>query len=136
MPYEERRSSIVDLIILSKIAFAHPLRFNASLGASAVMKIFIWAAFVLVLPLCGWAAADATKSCVLKATEALPKIPGLKVKKSGTRSMSPEQLGSWQGQSRPIIVDLDTDRPGIIERYSYICARSPSGAAFVRRILD
>jgi hypothetical protein len=89
------------------------------------MKMFICAAFVLVLPSCGWAAADATKSCVLKATEALPKIPGLKVKKSGTRSMSPEQLGNWQGQSTPIIVDLDTGRPGIMERYSYICARSP-----------
>jgi hypothetical protein len=83
------------------------------------MKMFICAALVLFAPSCGWAAADA-KSCVLKATAALPKVAGLRVKKSGVRPMPPEQLANWQGQSKPIIVDLDTDAPGASERYSYI----------------
>jgi hypothetical protein len=99
------------------------------------MKIFICAALVLYAPSCGWAAAD-TKLCVLKATQALPKIAGLQVKKSGARSMPPQQLANWKGQSKPIIVDLYTDAPGVSERYSYICASSPTGTAFVQRILE
>ena len=97
------------------------------------MKMFICAALVLFAPSCGWAATDA-KSCLLKATMALPKVAGLRVKKSGVRPMPPEQLANWQGQSKPIIIDLDTDAPGASERYSYICAGSPTGTAFVQRI--
>jgi hypothetical protein len=99
------------------------------------MKMFVCAALVLFAPSCGWAAADA-KSCVLKATAALPKVAGLRVKRSGTRSMPPEQLANWKGQSKPIIVEVDTDAPGVSERYSYICASSPTGTAFVQRILN
>jgi hypothetical protein len=78
------------------------------------MKMFVCAALVLFAPSCGWAAADA-KSCVLKATAALPKVAGLRVKRSGTRSMPPEQLANWKGQSKPIIVEVDTDAPGVSE---------------------
>jgi hypothetical protein len=99
------------------------------------MRTFICTALVLFAPSCGWAAADA-KSCVLKATAALPKIAGLLIKKSGVRPMPPEQLANWQGQSKPIIVDLDAVAPGASERYSFICASSPAGAAFVKRILN
>jgi hypothetical protein len=99
------------------------------------MKMFIWAALVLFAPSCGWAAADA-RSCVLKATAALPNVAGLRVKKSGVRPMPPEQLANWQGQSKPIIVDLNTNAPGASERYSYICASSSTGTAFVQRILN
>lgn len=49
----------------------------------------VCAALVLFAPSCGWAAADA-KSCVLKTTAALPKVAGLRVKKSGVRPMPPE----------------------------------------------
>ncbi len=50
--------------------------------------------------------------------------------------MAPEQLANWKGQSKPIIVDIDIVATGIVERYTYICASSPTGAAFVQRILD
>jgi hypothetical protein len=56
--------------------------------------------------------------------------------KSGVRPMPPEQLANWQGQSKPIIVDLDTEEPGASERYSYVCASSPTGTVFVQRILN
>src|SRR6516162_415012 len=101
-----------------------------------VTKLFICAAIVLYVPSCGWAATD-VRSCVLKATEALPKVPGLKVKKAGARPMPPEHLANWKGQSKPIIVDLDTDAPsGARDRYSYLCARNPAGRVYVQRILD
>ena len=103
--------------------------------ARLLMKSSIGAGLVLFVALCGWAAADTTKP--LKATEALPKIPGLKVKKSGARPMPPEQLANWKGQSKPIIVDLDTDAPGgIRRRYSYLCASGPNGTTFVQHILE
>ena len=100
------------------------------------MKLFICAALALFMPSCGWTAADTTRSCVLKATEALPKVAGLRVKKSGARSMPPQQIANWKGQSKPIIVDLYTEAPAVSERYSYICASSPTGTAFVQRILE
>jgi hypothetical protein len=93
------------------------------------------AALMLFVPSYGWGAADA-KSCVLKATAALPKIVGLRIKKSGVKPMPPEQLANWKGQSKPVIVELDTDAAGVSERYSYICASGPSGTAFVQRILN
>jgi hypothetical protein len=100
------------------------------------MKLFICAALVLFMPSCGWTAAGTTRSCVLKATEALPKVAGLRVKKSGARLLPPQQLANWKGQSKPIIVDLYTDASGVSERYSYLCANSPTGTAFVQRILE
>ena len=101
------------------------------------MKTIISGAILtLFIPAFSMAAADKARSCIVKATAALPKIGGLQVKKSGTGSMPPQQLANWKGQSRPIIVDIDAVSLGIAERYSYICASSPSGAAFVQRILD
>jgi hypothetical protein len=46
--------------------------------SSAILALFI--------PAFSFAAADKARSCIVKATEALPKIAGLQVKKSGTRS--------------------------------------------------
>jgi len=122
-----------------EIACARGLRFNGlrcvRIGG-LVTKLFICAAIVLYVPSCGWAATD-VRSCVLKATEALPKVPGLKVKKAGARPMPPEHLANWKGQSKPIIVDLDTDAPsGARDRYSYLCASNPAGRVYVQRILD
>ena len=98
------------------------------------MKIFIYAALLLFVPSCCWAATDAKRE--LKATAALPKIAGLRIKKSGVRTMPSEQLANWKGQSKPIVVDLDTDAPVASVRYSYICASSPTGTIFVQRILN
>ena len=50
--------------------------------------------------------------------------------------MPPEQFANWKGQSKPMIVDIETVAPGVTERYSYLCAGSSAGAAFVQRILQ
>ena len=94
------------------------------------------AILALIIPAFSLAAADKARSCIMKATEALPKIAGLQVKKSVTRSMPPQQLANWKGQSRPIIVDIDAIATGVVERYSYVCASNPNGTAFVQRILE
>jgi hypothetical protein len=82
------------------------------------------------------AAGDTTKLCVQKATEAVSKLPGARVKKSSTRPMTTDQLSTWQGQSKPIMVDIDFVTPEESGTYSYICAMSPSGQAFVRRVVS
>lgn len=71
----------------------------------------------LVVPTLAFAAADQKTLCVLRATEALPKLAGLKVTKSGTRPMPPAQIANWRGQSKPIIVDIDTNTPDVGQRY-------------------
>ncbi len=80
------------------------------------------------------AAGDATRSCVQKASEAVSNIPGMRVKKSSTRPPTAEQMATWKGQSKPIMVDIDFVTPDETGTYSYICATSPSGQAFVRRV--
>jgi hypothetical protein len=67
----------------------------------AVMTYFASTALSLAAP-------DPARPCIIKATEALPKISGLEIKRSRTRPMSAEQLANWSGQSKPIIVDVDT----------------------------
>jgi len=122
-----------------EIALARLISFNAVGIASQqglLMKLFICVAILLFVPSYGRAATDINRACVLRATEALPKVAGLRVKRSGTRSMPPEQLANWKGQSKPIIVDIDTVAPGVAERYSYLCAGRSAGAAFVQRILE
>lgn len=89
-------------------------------------------AALLWMPGC-CAAADQARTCIGKATEALPKINGLQVKKSSVRPMPPEHLANWKGQSKPIMVDIETTALGVNERYSYLCAFGPAGAAFVQR---
>jgi hypothetical protein len=78
--------------------------------------------------------ADDNKACIAKATEALPHIAGLMVKKTGVRAVPPSILATWQGQTRPIMVDVDTVTDGTAETYSYICALT-KGAAYVRRVM-
>jgi hypothetical protein len=78
--------------------------------------------------------ADDNKACVLKATE-MPRISGLVVKKTRTRPAPPAILATWQGQTRPIMVDLDTVAAGAYETYSYMCVLT-KGAAYVRRVMS
>ena len=54
--------------------------------------------------------ADDSKAWISKATATLPHISGLVVKKSRIRPVPPAILATWQGQTRPIMVDLDTSR--------------------------
>jgi hypothetical protein len=79
--------------------------------------------------------AEAGKTCISKATEALPRIEGLVVKKSRTRPVSPAILATWKGQSRPVIVDLDIETAGEAETYSYMCVVT-QGAPFVQRTMN
>ena len=79
--------------------------------------------------------ADDNRACILKATEALPHIDGLVVKKTRTRPVPPEIMATWRGQTRPVMVDVDIVAAGAAETYSYICALT-NKTAFVRRVMS
>ena len=96
----------------------------------AIMVVVL--AALSVIP-CG--RAEAGQTCISKATEALPRISGLIVKKSRTRPVSPEVLASWKGQSRPIIIDVDVEDSGEAQTYSYMCVVT-QGSAFVQRTMN
>jgi hypothetical protein len=87
----------------------------------------------LLMPTCARAQPSA-KACLLKATEALPKISGLQIKKSRTRPLSAEHLATWKGERVPIIVDIDIVAPGQADTFSFICVTDASGQAFARRV--
>jgi hypothetical protein len=77
----------------------------------------------------------AGKTCVVTATEALPKITGLVVKRSRTRPVSPEILATWKGQSKPVIIDVDVETEGDAQTFSYMCVIT-QGSAFVQRTMN
>ena len=79
--------------------------------------------------------AEDNRACILKATEALPRIAGLVVKKSRTRPVSQAILASWKGRSRPIIIDVDVEAAGEAQTYSYMCVVT-QGSAFVQRTMN
>ena len=96
-------------------------------------KMAIIAATVLLAAAPG--RADDSKACILKATETLPHISGLVIRKTRTHPVSPAMLATWQGQTRPIMVDVDTIAAGTEETYSYMCVLT-KGAAYVRRVMS
>jgi hypothetical protein len=98
------------------------------------IKVFIVASAMLFAT-ANTTRAEASKACVLKATESLPRIHGLVVKKTRTRPVTAEILATWQGQTRPIIVDVDVIAAGAEETYSYLCALT-KGSAHVRRVMS
>jgi hypothetical protein len=79
--------------------------------------------------------AEDNRACILKATEALPRISGLVVKKTRTRPVPAEIMATWRGQARPVMVDVDTIAAGAAETYSYICVLT-NRTAFVRRVMS
>ena len=79
--------------------------------------------------------ADDNRACILKATEALPHIAGLEVRKTRTRPVPAEIMATWRGQTRPIMVDVDIVAAGAAETYSYICVLT-NKTAFVRRVMS
>ena len=95
------------------------------------LTVAVSAAFMIVLH----ARGEAGKTCISTATEALPRVAGLVVKKSRTRPVPPAILASWKGQSRPIIVDVDTEAAGEAQTYSYMCVVT-QGTAFVQRTMN
>ena len=78
--------------------------------------------------------AQANQTCISKATEALPRIAGLVIKKSRARPIPAAILATWRGQTRPIIVDVDIVATGAAETYSYMCVLT-KGSAYVRRVM-
>jgi hypothetical protein len=79
--------------------------------------------------------AEINKACTIKATEALPHIAGLVIKKSRTRPAPAAILASWKGQSQPILIDLDVVTAGEAQTFSYICVVT-QGSAFVQRTMN
>jgi hypothetical protein len=94
-------------------------------------KLAIAAAALLFAASNSW--ADDNKACILKATETLPRIEGLVIKKTRTRPVPATIQATWQGQTHPIIVDLDVVALGAGETYSYMCVLT-KGTAYVRRV--
>jgi hypothetical protein len=78
--------------------------------------------------------AEDNRACISKATEALPHISGLVIKKTRTRPVPAAILATWQGQTRPIIVDVDTVLGDERQTYSYMCVLT-RGAPYVRRVM-
>ena len=79
--------------------------------------------------------AEDNKACISKATETLPRISGLVIKKTRTRPVPAAILATWQGQTRPIIVDVDTVVGDEQQTYPYMCVLT-KGAAYVRRVMS
>jgi hypothetical protein len=79
--------------------------------------------------------ARESQTCIPKATETLPHVSGLVIKQTRTRPVSTAVLSTWQGQSRPIIVDIDVVAAGAQETYSFMCVVT-RGAAFVQRTMN
>lgn len=91
------------------------------------------AAAVLLAALGG--RAEAAKTCIASATEALPKITGLVVKRSRTRAVPPAIMETWRGRAKPVMVDLDVETQGEALTFSYMCVLT-QGAAFVQRTMN
>jgi hypothetical protein len=97
----------------------------------ALLALTVATAVLFALP------TDARDSqpCIPKATQALPHVSGLVIKQTRTRAVSTAVLSTWQGQSRPIIVDIDVVANGAQETYSFMCVVT-RGAAFVQRTMN
>jgi hypothetical protein len=96
-----------------------------------IAVIFVVSALVAA----GSGRAEAASTCISKATEALPRISGLVVKKSRTRPVSPTILSTWRGQSKPVIIDVDFEAAGEAQTFSYMCVVT-QGSAFVQRTMN
>ncbi len=79
--------------------------------------------------------AEAGKTCIASATEALPKITGLIVKRSRTRPVPPTILATWRGQAKPVMIDLEVESAGDAQTFSYMCVMT-QGSAFVQRTMN
>jgi hypothetical protein len=107
--------------------------FRTDLEASmrAMMTIAVSAAILVVLG----GRAETANTCISKATEALPRIEGLVVRKSRTRAVPPAILSTWKGQSRPVIIDVDFEAAGEAQTFSYMCVVT-QGSTFVQRTMN
>ena len=98
------------------------------------MRIKIAIAASLTLLATASSRAENNKACILKATETLPRISGLVIKRTRIRPVPAAILTMWQGQTRPIVVDVDVVAAGAEETYLYMCVLT-KGSAYVRRVM-
>jgi hypothetical protein len=99
------------------------------------MRVKIAIAVSITLLATARSRAEDNRACISKATEALPHISGLVVKKTRTHAVPAAILATWQGQTRPIIVEVDTVLGAEQQTYSYICALT-KGVPYVRRVMS
>jgi hypothetical protein len=99
------------------------------------MRVKIAIAVSITLLATASSRAEDNKACISKATEALPHISGLVIKKTRTHPVPAAILATWQGQTRPIIVDVDTVVGSEQQTYSYMCALT-KGVPYVRRVMS
>jgi hypothetical protein len=85
------------------------------------MRVKIAIAISVALLATATSRAEDNKACISKATETLPHISGLVIKKTRTRPVPAAILATWQGQTRPIIVDVDTVVGGGSSRRTHSC---------------
>lgn len=97
-------------------------------------NVMISAAAAVLLAMLG-GRAEAAKTCIASATEALPKITGLVVKRSRTRAVPPAIMETWRGQAKPVMIDLDVETQGEAQTFSYMCVLT-RGSAFVQRTMN
>ncbi len=99
------------------------------------MRYVMISAAAAVLLVAQGSRAEAAKTCIASATEALPKITGLVVKRSRTRAVPPTVMATWRGQAKPVMIDLDVEIPGEAQTFSYMCVMT-QGSAFVQRTMN
>jgi hypothetical protein len=99
------------------------------------MRIVVTSAAVVALLAALGSRAEAAKTCLASATDALPKITGLVVKRSRTRPVPYAILATWRGQAKPVMIDLDVETEGDAQTFSYMCVVT-QGTAFVQRTMN
>jgi hypothetical protein len=97
------------------------------------MRVKIAIAISVTLLATASSRGEDNKACISKATETLPRISGLVIKKTRTRPVPPAILATWQGQNRPIIVDVDTVVRDEQQTYSYMCVLTKGAAHVLHR---
>lgn len=75
---------------------------------------------------------EARRACALKAAEALPKIAGLDIKTTRTRTIELSPTQKWNEPVPPIRVELDIAAAGQSATYAYFCGYSSVGAIIQR----
>jgi hypothetical protein len=109
---------------------------NERKAASVIkMRIALTAGVLAALLFAPTSHAQTNRACTIKATEALPHIAGLVIKKSRTRPVPATILESWKGKSQPIMIDMDVVAAGEAQTFSYMCVVT-HGSAFVQRTMN
>ncbi|WP_375762916.1 hypothetical protein ACE10X_22830 [Bradyrhizobium sp. Pha-3] len=74
---------------------------------------------------------EARRACTLKSAEALPKIAGLTIKATRTRTIE-VSAQKWSEPVPPIRVEVDIVAAGQAATYAYFCGYSSVGALIQR----